>query len=203
MKFFSHCAYNIVLRFGYLGIFIIFIIEGTGLPLPIQLLFVAAAYLIGSGKMSLISVVVIAATGNLLGNIIAYYLGFYGRKPIIDKLSRFLHIRFEDIKKIEKWFCKYGSLTNMVSRWIGITRTPAIWASGLFSINVYHYVLFSFIGNFVWALVSVLLYIEMFSSVDLLLALPIKYKVLIVITIVLIVVIVWRIFISYSRRQKE
>lgn len=203
MNNFSHSAYNVISKFGYLGIFIVFMIEGTGLPLPVQLLFIAAAYFIDSGKMMLTSVVIIAATGNLLGNIIAYYLGFYGRKPIIDKLSRFLHIRFDDIKKIEKWFCKYGSLTNMVSRWIGITRTPAIWASGLFSINIYHYMLFSFIGNLIWAFVSILLYLEIFSSLESLLVLPLKYKILIVIGLVLGVVMIWRIFFVYLNKQKS
>ena len=64
--------------YGYYGLFIILLFEGLGLPLPIQLAFMATAYLIHIDTMSTLPVIVIATVGNLSGNIIAYYLGYYG-----------------------------------------------------------------------------------------------------------------------------
>lgn len=202
MKNFSCFTYNIVQKFGYLALFIIFSIEGLGLPLPVQLLFLVVAYFIELEKMSLIRVVIIVTIGNLLGNIVAYYIGFYGRKPIIDKFSRILHIRSEDIYKVEKWFQKYGSLTNMVSRWIGITRTPAIWASGIFNINIYYYIIFSFLGDLIWALVSIFLYLEIYSSIEIIVALPIKYKILIILSVAFVIILVWQIFFKYFYKTR-
>lgn len=202
MKEFPYFAYNIVQRFGYPAFFVIFTIEGIGLPLPVQLLFFVAAYLIKLNKISLITVVIVVTTGNLLGNIIAYYLGFYGREPIIDKLSQLLRIRSEDIYKVEKWFHKYGSLTNMISRWIGITRTPAIWASGIFNINIYYYIVFSFLGNLIWALVSIFLYLKIYSSIETITALPIKYKVFIVLSLAFVVILAWRVFFKYFNKTR-
>lgn len=147
-----------IYSYGYYGLFAFLVLEGLGLPLPVQIIFMATAYLIRIGAMSTCGVIIISTFGNLFGNIIAYYVGYRGGERIFEKLNKFLKISKEDITKIKKWFEKYGSITNLVSRWIGITRTPAIWVAGVFKINFLSYTLFSFIGDLIWTIFWVVLF---------------------------------------------
>ena len=187
--------------YGYYGLFIILLFEGLGLPLPIQLAFMATAYLIHIDTMSTLPVIVIATVGNLSGNIIAYYLGYYGGKPIFEKINRFLRIKDEDINTIKGWFDKYGSLTNMVSRWIGITRTPAIWVAGLFKIDFLSYALFSFIGDLLWTVFWVELFTRAHPSLNWFLSLSFEYKALGLTSLFFICYISWRLFFKVFKNK--
>ncbi|MDD4570516.1 MAG: VTT domain-containing protein [Tepidanaerobacteraceae bacterium] len=197
----SQYAYQMLYSYGYYGLFIILLLEGLGLPLPIQLAFMATVYLIHINAMSVLPVIAIATVGNLSGNILAYYLGYYGGKPIFEKIKRILRIKDEDINRIKSWFDKYGSLTNMVSRWIGITRTPAIWAAGLFKIDFFSYALFSFIGDLLWTIFWVVLFTRAHSSLNWFLSLPFEYKALSLISLFFIVYISWRWFFKVFKNK--
>jgi|LSQX01.3.fsa_nt_gb membrane-associated protein len=197
----SQYAYQMLYSYGYYGLFIILLLEGLGLPLPIQLAFMATAYFIHINTMDVLTVIVAATAGNLSGNVIAYYLGHYGGKPVFQKINRFLGIKNEDINRIKGWFDKYGSITNMISRWIGITRTPAIWAAGLFKIDFFSYALFSFIGDLLWTVFWVELFTRAHSYVNSFLYLPFEYKVFGLIFIFFLVYISWRCFFKVFRNK--
>jgi membrane-associated protein len=195
----SQYAYQMLYSYGYYGLFIILLLEGLGLPLPVQLAFMATAYLIHINTMSVLPVIAIATLGNLSGNIIAYYIGCYGGKPIFKKINRFLGIKEEDINRIKEWFDKYGSLTNMVSRWIGITRTLAIWTAGLFRIDFFSYALFSFIGDLLWVIFWVELFTRAHLGLNWFLYLPFEYKILGLMSLFLIAYLSWRWFFKVFR----
>lgn len=91
----SQYAQNVLYSYGYFGLFAILMIEGMGLPVPVQLLFMATAYLIHRNSMSLTLVIVVSTFGNVCGNIIAYYLGYFGGRPFFDKNNKFLHVRMK------------------------------------------------------------------------------------------------------------
>ncbi|MGI6485864.1 MAG: DedA family protein [Tepidanaerobacteraceae bacterium] len=195
--------YDIVTKYGYYGLVFILFIEGIGIPLPIQLLFIFVAYLISAGKMTFTTAVIVATIGNLLGNVLAYYLGYNGGMFILEKLYKLLRIKKEDIEKLKGWFNKYGGITNMISRWIGITRTPAIWAAGIFRINFFSYMIYSLIGDFVWALVSILLFIRLYSYLGFIYSLPFAYKIGGALIVFLIIILSWLLFFKYFRGHKK
>lgn len=173
----SQEAYGLLSSYGYLGLFTVMLVEGTGLPLPIQLVFAAAAYLINSQRMSLTWVVIICTFGNWAGNLLAYYLGYKGG-PIFKKLNRRIGLDNESLGRVKVWFDKYGSFTTMISRWIGITRTPSIWAAGVLKIDLFTYAIFSAIGDLIWVVFWVLVCIHAFSAFNWLMELPGIIKVL-------------------------
>lgn len=148
---FSSEIYNFVLNYGYIAVFLGLLVEGTGMPGPVEILFFASGYLIAKGSFSLWAVIVIATLGNLAGNIIMYILGYYGGRPLVDKYGKYFKIKDKDIEKVSAWFNKYGGVVAFISRLIGVTRTPAIWTSGIMRMNFTVYALFSLFGDFLWA----------------------------------------------------
>ncbi|AIS51432.1 SNARE associated protein [Thermoanaerobacter kivui] len=143
--------YNAIINYGYIALFIGLMIEGTGTPGPVEILFFAAAYLVSKGEMNLFYVIVIAAAGNVAGNIIAYLVGYYKGRPFVEKYGKYLKITVKDLEAMDKWFAKYGGFTVLLGRLVGLPRTPAIWASGITRMNFTVYVIFSAIADFIWS----------------------------------------------------
>lgn len=193
-------SYDILTKYGYAGLYLGLLAEGTGLPLPVELLFMAAVYFISINQMSLSYVIAVATIGNLSGNILAYYIGYFGGPPVVDRLNRFLHMKDEDIKRIREWFDRYGGVANMISRWIGITRTPAIWTAGLLRINFLSYLVFSLIGDFFWATFWMILYFKTYSEIHRLLYMPWEYKAGAIMMFITFIVLAWKLFFRYFRR---
>ncbi|SNX53381.1 DedA family protein [Thermoanaerobacterium sp. RBIITD] len=147
----TNILFRVIIDYGYLALFVALIIEGTGMPGPVEILFFAAGYLISKGQMNFISVVLIAAFGNVVGNTIAYIIGAKSGRPFIEKYGHILKITAKDLEGMDKWFSKYGGMTNLISRLIGLPRTPAIWASGITHMDFKSFFVYSAMGDLLWS----------------------------------------------------
>ncbi|WP_035172130.1 DedA family protein [Caldanaerobius polysaccharolyticus] len=148
---FAKHVYDYVVQYGYMAVFVGLAIEGTGMPGPVEILFFAAGVLIAKDIFSFWLVVAVATLGNLTGNIAAYLAGYYGGRPFVEKYGRYLRLTHEDIDRVSRWYDKYGGVIVFISRIIGVTRTPAIWVSGISRMNVLTYTFYSLCGDFIWA----------------------------------------------------
>jgi membrane protein DedA with SNARE-associated domain len=143
---------ELLTQYGYPLLLLVSTIEGTGMPGPIELFFVAAGVLIGRGEMSLTMVWLVVTLGNVLGNAIGYGVGRMGGRPLLDRAMRMLHIPPRAMQRVEEWFGRYGLFAQAISRWIGVTRTPAILGAGVVRAPLLPYLLGSLIGDGIWAL---------------------------------------------------
>ncbi|SHM29784.1 membrane protein DedA, SNARE-associated domain [Caldanaerovirga acetigignens] len=143
--------YDIVLKYGWIAIFAVFALEGTGMPFPVQVVFIACAFLIKIGRISFWNTVIIIALGNLFGNVLAYYAGRTKGKPFFDRYGRKIKLWREGFEMVKEWYIRYGGPFIIASRFIGIPRTPAIWASGIVGIDFKVYFIYSFLADFLWA----------------------------------------------------
>lgn len=82
-------------HYGYLVIFVVLAIEGTGMPgIPLEMVFLGAGYLIQRGQMSFELAVVAAALGNVFGNLAGYVIGAAvraladHRRGVLDRAGR-------------------------------------------------------------------------------------------------------------------
>lgn len=148
----TNILYSLIIDYGYLALFLSLVVEGTGMPGPVEILFLAAGYLISKGQMSFLAVVLIAALGNVTGNTLAYIIGARSGRTFVEKYGRFLKITVKDLEGMDRWFSKYGGMTNLISRLIGLPRTPAIWASGITRMDFKSFFIFSAIGDLLWSL---------------------------------------------------
>ncbi|MDI3477207.1 MAG: hypothetical protein PWQ59_732, partial [Thermoanaerobacterium sp.] len=147
----TNILYRLVIDYGYLALFLALVVEGTGMPGPVEILFLAAGYLISKGQMNFLAVALIAALGNVTGNTLAYIIGARSGRTFVEKYGRYLKITVKDLEGMDRWFSKYGGMTNLISRLIGLPRTPAIWASGITRMDFKSFFIFSAIGDLLWS----------------------------------------------------
>ncbi|MCL4425427.1 MAG: DedA family protein [Firmicutes bacterium] len=139
---------------GYAIIFGVLLVEGTGMPgIPLELVFLAAGYLIGLDKMSFFWALLAATSGGVGGNLIGYALGARGGPLFLRLLKKYFRLREDQLENVRDWFSRYGGLTVFISRWFGLIRTPTIISSGMMGLDLRIYAFFSFLGSFSWNLV--------------------------------------------------
>src|SRR5246127_5994746 len=78
---------------GYAGLTLLMAIESACIPLPSELIMPFAGYLVYEGSMKLFWVATAGAIGCNVGSLVAYEIGFYGGRPLVEKYWRWVLLR--------------------------------------------------------------------------------------------------------------
>ncbi|MBN2187384.1 MAG: VTT domain-containing protein [Dehalococcoidia bacterium] len=140
----SYLPLETLLRYGYLGIFLISLSCVTIVfPLPWEAVVIAAGT-----TLNPLWVGVIAATGATIGELSSYLVGYLGRKTILgDYLNKY--------QKAEGWLKKYGSIAVFVFALLPILIFDLLGiAAGSFKYPLWKFVLACWAGRLIRCLVE-------------------------------------------------
>ncbi len=105
---------GLIEHFPYLGLLILLILGGMGLPFPEGATLILGGLLISTHVIDLLPAVAIAYTGMLAGDILFYLMGRkYGRKIVTNTLFRKI-ISAKRLSLFEDEFNKWGSLLVLI-----------------------------------------------------------------------------------------
>lgn len=142
---------DLLFVYGYPLLFLVSLIEGTGMPGPVELFFLASGFLISRGTMSLPLVIAVGTVGNVAGNLAGYMLGRWGGRPLFNQIARRLHLTELGIERTERWFRSFGGMAQAISRLVGVTRTPAIIGAGVMRMPLGPFLIGSLVGDAIWS----------------------------------------------------
>ena len=71
---------------GYLGIVALMAIESACIPLPSEIIMPFSGYLVYTGRFKLLWVATMGAIGCNVGSAIAYAVGAYGGRPLVEMI---------------------------------------------------------------------------------------------------------------------
>src|SRR3954454_23954458 len=89
---------------GYAGIAILMAIESACIPLPSELIMPFAGYLVFQGSFKLLWVATAGAIGCNLGSLIAYEIGAYGGRPLVERYGRWILMGERELKWADRFF---------------------------------------------------------------------------------------------------
>jgi membrane protein DedA with SNARE-associated domain len=115
-------AVNFVESAGYLGLFILMVMESTFMPVPSEAVMPPAGFLIEEGKFNFPAVIFFATLGSIVGSLISYYIGAWGGKPFIDRFGKYLLLDRHHLTIAEHYFNRWGNITILVGRFIPVVR---------------------------------------------------------------------------------
>src|SRR3989304_10278831 len=114
---------ELIEKFSYFGLFLILLIEEGGVPLPVPGdIFIATVSALPHSNYFLIVLTTVSAT--LIGSTILFTLANKFGQKILKKYGKYIKITPEKIKKIDKWFEKYGGWAIVIGR--GIPPPPVV-----------------------------------------------------------------------------
>ena len=137
---------------GYSGIVLLMAIESACIPLPSEIIMPFSGYLVSIGRFNLWAVSVAGAFGCVVGSLVAYWVGMYGGRPLIEKYGRYVLISRHDLDLADRWFTRYGEAIIFTSRLLPVIRTFIAFPAGVARMNLTLFVLYTFIGSLPWCL---------------------------------------------------
>ncbi|MDD3101955.1 MAG: DedA family protein [Patescibacteria group bacterium] len=178
---------------GYSGVFLLMLLESCGIPIPSEIIMPFSGFLVAMGKMNFLLVAIIGAFGNLIGSLLAYWIGFKGGRPLIEKYGKYILISKHDLDMADKWFAKFGDLTVFFGRLLPIVRTYISFPAGISKMNLKKFSFYTFVGALPWCALFTWLGIKMGNNWDLIREKFHNFDVLIAVLIILAVILyIWR-----------
>ena len=135
---------------GYFGIFLLMVAESALIPIPSEIIMPFSGYLVSTGKFDLGLVIFAGSFGNLVGSLVAYYLGIKLGREIILRYGKYIFLKKNHLDFTEFYFSKYGDKSTFVGRLLPAVRTYISLPAGLAKMSVRKFIFYTFIGSVVW-----------------------------------------------------
>jgi membrane protein DedA with SNARE-associated domain len=139
-------------RLGYAGIVLLMAIESACIPLPSEIIMPFSGYLVYAGRFNLWAVAMAGAVGCVVGSLVAYWVGMYGGRPLIEKYGRYVLISHHDLDLADRWFARFGEVIVFASRLLPVIRTFIAFPAGVARMNLKKFVIYTFAGSLPWCL---------------------------------------------------
>jgi len=135
---------------GYAGILLLMAIESACIPLPSEVIMPFSGYLIYTGRFSLFWVATVGALGCNLGSLVAYYIGYYGGRPLVEKYGSYIFLSEKELGWADRFFDKRGDWAVLISRLLPVVRTFIALPAGIARMRQLRFHLFTFVGSWPW-----------------------------------------------------
>src|SRR5271165_5602387 len=122
---------SLVAATGYLGITLLMAIESACIPLPSELIMPFAGYLVHTGAMTLVWAATAGAIGCNLGSLVAYEVGCYGGRPLVERYGRWVLMGRRELDWADRFFQRWGYMAVFIARLLPVIRTFIALPAGI------------------------------------------------------------------------
>ncbi len=151
---------TVISRLGYPGVVALMAIESACIPLPSEVIMpfsgaltipsIAAQY--QREPFSLILVALFGALGCNLGSVIAYEIGYFGGRPLVERYGAYILLSKKELDWADRFFARYGDGTVFLSRLLPVVRTFIALPAGMARMPRLRFHVYTFVGSFPWCL---------------------------------------------------
>jgi membrane protein DedA with SNARE-associated domain len=135
---------------GYLGIVALMAIESACIPLPSEIIMPFSGYLVSTGRFDLLLVATAGALGCNFGSTLAYFVGRYGGRPLIEKWGAYVLMSRRDLDVADRFFARFGGIAVLVGRLLPVVRTFIALPAGIARLPQFRFQIYTFIGSWPW-----------------------------------------------------
>jgi membrane protein DedA with SNARE-associated domain len=140
---------------GWPGVVLLMAIESACIPLPSEIIMPLSGWMLVADKGLGVEYVILAglcgAVGNVIGSVIAYWVGAWGGRPFLHRYGKYVLVSHHDIEVADRWFDRYGDRIVFLSRLLPAVRTFISFPAGIAKMKMGKFLLYSFLGSFPWS----------------------------------------------------
>jgi membrane protein DedA with SNARE-associated domain len=144
---------SVISSMGYAGIALLMAIESACIPLPSEVIMPFSGYLVSTGRFNLFLVATAGAIGCNIGSAVAYWIGFHGGRPMVERFGKYVLLNTRDLDRATHYFQKYGSITVFVARLLPVVRTFIALPAGIAKMPQLRFHIYTFLGSWPWCFV--------------------------------------------------
>ncbi len=144
-------ALQFLVEHGATVLFWVVLAEQAGLPIPAIPLLIAAGALVGAGKMSVATALLVPVAASLPPDLAWYYLGRVKGGPVLGFLCRISLEPDSCVRKTENLFHQHGARALLVAKFIPGFSTVAPPLAGIVGMRTATFLLYDGVGALIWA----------------------------------------------------
>src|SRR5436853_3315434 len=141
---------SVIAATGYGGIAILMAIESACIPLPSEQIMPFAGYLVYEGQMNLFWTATAGAIGCNLGALVAYEIGCYGGRPLVEKYGGWILLSRRELDWADRFFLRWGYLAVLIARLLPVIRTFIALPAGIARMPRGRCHPYTFIASWLW-----------------------------------------------------
>ena len=142
---------------GYLGIFLLMLIESSFIPFPSEIVLVPAGYLASKGDMDISFILLASLLGSIGGALINYFGALFVGRKFLLRYGKYILISEETLDKMEVFFKKHGAISTFTGRLIPGIRQLISIPAGLSRMNLKVFIFYTSLGALIWSIILVAL----------------------------------------------
>lgn len=147
----SEMAVKILNTTGYAGAAGLMALESMIFPLPSEAVMPFVGFQVADGKWNLWLAILSTSAGSMIGSLLSYAMGFYGGKPLVLRLGKYLLLNQRDLDRTEEFFQrKSGALTIFIGRFIPVVRHFISIPAGIGKMALLPFCIATLIGATIW-----------------------------------------------------
>jgi membrane protein DedA with SNARE-associated domain len=139
---------------GYVGVAGWTFLENLFPPIPSEAILPVAGFLVSSGELSFVGVVVAATIGSLLGALAFYGLGAWlgdaRLRAFVQRYGRWLALDESDLDEAEDWFNRHGGKAVLLGRLAPSLRSLISIPAGVARMPLGRFAVYTTVGSTLW-----------------------------------------------------
>jgi len=179
-------------QYGYWAVFFGVMLENAGLPIPGETILLVAGFLCSEHHLNLALVMIVAATGAVIGDNIGFAIGHHFGRGFLLRFGKFVFLTPARLDHMTNYFASHGNKTILVARFITGLRVFAAILAGASRMPWRVFVVYNIAGAVLWSVVISALGFVFGHSLPLLVRWVGWSGTILLIAAVLTVIVVWR-----------
>jgi membrane protein DedA with SNARE-associated domain len=140
---------------GYLGVFLLMLLEAAAFPIPSEIILPFAGYLVSQGTLDFWPVVFYSTLASLIGSLIDYYLGLKLGGALLNSKLRFVNAAH--LRRVQAWFNRYGTAAVALFRLVPAARVLISFPAGAYRMSKSKFAIYTLAGCLPWNFILIYL----------------------------------------------
>ena len=193
----SEIAVQILDTTGYAGATGLMALESMIFPLPSEAVMPFVGFQVADGKWNFWFAIAATSAGSMIGSLLSYWMGFYGGKPFVLKVGKYLLLKQRDLERTEQFFHRRAGIAIVfIGRFVPVIRHFISIPAGIGRMPLLPFCVVTFIGATIWNTFLLVLGMQLRSRWNI--VQKYSHQTDIVIVALLVLVVVWW---FWSRRK--
>ena len=147
----SKTAVKILETTGYAGAGFLMALESMIVPVPSEAVMPFVGFMVADGKWSLVPSIAATSAGSMVGSLLSYWIGYFGGKPLVLKVGKYLLLNVHDLERTEKFFHRRSSgWWLFATRFIPVVRHFVSIPAGTGRMPMLPFLTATFTGATIW-----------------------------------------------------
>lgn len=154
MEHLSTIFHDLVVRFGYVGLFVVMYLGNLGAPAGTEFVMPTAGALAAQGHLPTILalpawvlVALVGTIAEICGATTLYAIGYYGGVPVLERYGKYIGFKHSALMKVHGFYERFGTITVFWCRFIPFVRGVASFPAGISQMQKRYFISYTALGS--------------------------------------------------------